>query len=105
MGDMEDIEPDRKSSVGAKIVVLIIFFCIWLVIGGTLSFGPYLGDGIERVVGVFPSRGAIYSWALLPITFLLWMFSSNNTFNYPLITNFIVWVGLTAYVWKCILSH
>lgn len=99
---MEDTEPNRKGSAGAKLIVLILFLCVWFIIGGMTSLGPLLGNDIERVVGVFPVRGAIYSWALLPVTFLLWLYSS---INYPLIVNFIIWVGLTAYVWKYILSH
>jgi hypothetical protein len=103
--DMETLESASKSSVGAKLIVLVIFLCVWLVVGGMASLGPLLSSGIERVVGVFPVRGAIYSWALLPVTFLLWLFSSSNTFSYPLVFNIIVWIGLTAYVWKYILSH
>jgi hypothetical protein len=94
--NVKDYEEPLVLSIVGKIFIYLLLLTSWFFIGGFFSVGPRIAHNIDNAVGTLALDGAFISWAVLPVTCLIYLINSNAITSRIFIINLLVWLLFLA---------
>ena len=92
-----EAEFDQEPGKVAKVIQYIVILFAWFIIGRLFTIGPQVAHNIEKAVGKVALYGTTMLWAILPVTYLVYLVHPVKNTKLALITNFVAWIVFLIY--------